>query len=135
MSGTTEAFARVKIDAAAFEHAGWNLTDGVSVLFEHALPDGTQADYVLCDRSGRPMAALEARRASTDPIGARDQGVHRRADGGPAPGASAVLRVRSALETSSRWVLGEYFPRPGVTHMLASPAKPLICKDDARRRA
>ena len=75
MSGTTEAFARVKIDAL-LKDAGWNLTDGSSVLFEHALPDGTQADYVLCDRQGRPMAALEAKRASTDPITAQDQGGH-----------------------------------------------------------
>ena len=75
MSGTTEAFARVKIDALLMD-AGWNLTDGVSVLFEYTLPDGTQADYVLCDRAGRPMAALEAKRASTDPIRAQDQGRH-----------------------------------------------------------
>ena len=75
MSGKTEAFARVKIDAL-LQDAGWNLTDGSSVLFEHALPDGTQADYVLCDRQGRPMAALEAKRASTDPITAQDQGRH-----------------------------------------------------------
>ena len=75
MSGTTEAFARVKIDAL-LQDAGWNLADGSSVLFEHALPDGTQADYVLCDRQSRPMAALEAKRASTDPITAQDQGRH-----------------------------------------------------------
>ena len=75
MSGTTEAFARVRIDAL-LEDAGWNLTDGSSVLYEHALPDGSQADYVLCDRQGRPMAALEAKRASIDPITAQDQGRH-----------------------------------------------------------
>ena len=75
MSGTTEAFARVKIDAL-LQDAGWNLSDGSSVLFEHALPDGTQADYVLCDRQGRPMAVLEAKRASIDPIAAQDQGRH-----------------------------------------------------------
>ena len=75
MSGTTEAFARVKIDAL-LKDAGWSLTDGASVLFEHALPDGTQADYVLCDRVGRPLAALEAKRASVDPIAAQDQGRH-----------------------------------------------------------
>ncbi len=75
MSGTTEAFARVKIDAL-LKDADWNPTDGSSVLFEHALPDGTQADYVLCDRQGRPMAALEAKRAGTDPIRAQDQGKH-----------------------------------------------------------
>ena len=75
MSGTTEAFARVKIDAL-LQDAGWNLTDRSSVLLEHALPNGTQADYVLCDRQGRPMAALEAKRASTDPMAAQDQGMH-----------------------------------------------------------
>ena len=75
MSGTTEALAHVKTDKL-LEDAGWNLTDGVGILFEHALPDGTQADDVLRDRSGRPMAALEARRASTDPIGAQDRGRH-----------------------------------------------------------
>ena len=75
MTNKTEAFARVKIDAL-LKDADWNLTDGSSVLFEHALSDGTQADYVLCDRQGRPMAALEAKRASTDPITAQDQGRH-----------------------------------------------------------
>ena len=75
MSGKTEAFARAKIDAL-LKDAGWNITDGSSVLFEHALPDRTQADYALCDRQGRPMAALEAKRASIDPIAAQDQGRH-----------------------------------------------------------
>lgn len=59
MSGTTGAFARVKIDALP-KDAGWNLTDGSSVVLEYTLRDGTQADYVLCNRQGRPMAALEA---------------------------------------------------------------------------
>ncbi|MYH57004.1 MAG: hypothetical protein F4145_03090 [Boseongicola sp. SB0675_bin_26] len=75
MSDTTEAFARVLIDALLVD-AGWDLADGSSVLFEHALPDGTQADYVLCDRQGRPMAAPEAMRASIDSITAQDQGRH-----------------------------------------------------------
>ncbi len=43
MSGTTEAFARVKTDAL-LAGAVWNLTDGVSVLYGYALPDGTPAD-------------------------------------------------------------------------------------------
>lgn len=75
MSETTEAFARVKINEL-LEDAGWDLTDGSSVLFEHTLSDGTQADYVLCDRQGRPMAVLEAKRASVDPITAQNQGRH-----------------------------------------------------------
>ena len=46
------------------------------MLFEHALGDGSRADYVLCDRAGRPMAVVEAKRASADPIAAQDQGRH-----------------------------------------------------------
>ena len=75
MARTTEAFSRVQIEALLTD-AGWNLTDGTSVLFEHALPDGSRADYVLCDRAGRPMAVIEAKRASVEPIAAQDQGRH-----------------------------------------------------------
>ena len=75
MSQTTEAFSRVKIDAL-LKDAGWNFTDGVSVLFEHALADGSRADYALCDRSGRPVAAVEAKRSSISPVEAQDQGRH-----------------------------------------------------------
>ena len=75
MSGTTEAFSRVKIDAF-LKDPGWNLSDGTSARFEHALPDGSWADYALCDRSGRPVAAVEAKRVSVNPIAAQDQGRH-----------------------------------------------------------
>ena len=75
MTRTTEAFSRVRIDALLAD-AGWSLTDGTSVLFEHALPDGSRADYALCDRAGRPMAVVEAKRASVEPIAAQDQGRH-----------------------------------------------------------
>ncbi len=73
VGGETEAFARAKIDALLGD-ANWNLTDGSSVRFEYKLPDDSRADYVLCDRRGRPMAVLEAKRASIDPITAQDQG-------------------------------------------------------------
>ena len=46
MSRTTQAFARVKIDALQ-RVAGWELTDGVRVRFECALPDGAQPDCLL----------------------------------------------------------------------------------------
>ncbi|MCY4311414.1 MAG: hypothetical protein OXC54_08930 [Rhodospirillaceae bacterium] len=55
MNGMTEAFARVRIDAL-LKDAGWNLTDGSSVLFEHALPDGTPA-WTAADRA-RPAKWL-----------------------------------------------------------------------------
>lgn len=74
-SSTSEAFSRIKIDAL-LRDAGWDLTDGISVLPEHPLSDGTRADYVLCDRQGRPLAVLEAKRSSIDPITAQDQGIH-----------------------------------------------------------
>ena len=73
MSINTESFARAKIDALLTD-VNWNLTDGSSVLFEHTLSDKKRADYVLCDRQGRPMAVLEAKRPSVDPITAQDQG-------------------------------------------------------------
>jgi type I restriction enzyme R subunit len=71
----TEAFSRAKIDALLAD-VGWNLTDGKSVHFEYRLPDGTRADYVLCDRRGHPVAVIEAKRASINPIAAQDQGKH-----------------------------------------------------------
>ena len=48
MTGPTEAFSRVQIDVL-LKDAGGTLTDGVSVLFEHALTDGACAYYTLCD--------------------------------------------------------------------------------------
>lgn len=75
MTRQTEASARIKVDAL-LDDAGWNLTDGSSVLPEYSLPDGTQADYVLCDRQGHPVAVIEAKRESIDPITAQDQGQH-----------------------------------------------------------
>ena len=52
-----EAFSRVNIDSH-LKDAGWNLTDGQSVRYEYTLPDGTRADYVLCDRQGKTMAGV-----------------------------------------------------------------------------
>ncbi len=69
---TTEAFSRVKIDAQ-LKDVGWNLADGISVRFEYTLPDGTKADYVLCDRHGRAMALAEAKKASINPVAAEGQ--------------------------------------------------------------
>jgi type I restriction enzyme R subunit len=57
-----EAFSRVLIDEQLSE-VRWNLKDGVSVRYEYPLPDGTFADYVLCDRHGRSLAVIEAKRA------------------------------------------------------------------------
>jgi type I restriction enzyme R subunit len=63
---TTEAFSRVFIDQMLTDQ-GWNLTDGTSVRYEYTVPDKSRADYVLCDRRGRSMAVVEAKRFSVNP--------------------------------------------------------------------
>ena len=63
---TNEAFARVKIDALLAAQ-GWDVLDTNAVRFEVQLPDGTRADYVLCDRHGRSLAVIEAKRYSVNP--------------------------------------------------------------------
>lgn len=76
MSGPTtkkEAFSRVLIDKQLLD-VGWDLTDGVSVRYEYQLPDGTFADYVLCDRNGRSLAVIEAKRHSKSPRNGERQG-------------------------------------------------------------
>lgn len=69
---TNEAFARAKIDSLLAD-AGWKITDGISVRFEYLLPKGLRADYVLCDRNGRAIAVVEAKRSSTNPAQAAAQ--------------------------------------------------------------
>jgi type I restriction enzyme R subunit len=67
-----EAFSRVKIDAQ-LKDVGWHLIDGRSVRYEYPLDDRTRADYVLCDRQGRSLAVLEAKRTRINPVEAEAQ--------------------------------------------------------------
>jgi type I restriction enzyme R subunit len=69
---SNEAFSRAKIDAQ-LKDEGWNPLDQNAVRFEYVLPDGTKADYVLCDRNGRSLAVVEAKRASISPADAAMQ--------------------------------------------------------------
>jgi type I restriction enzyme R subunit len=69
---TNEAFSRVKIDAQ-LKDEGWEVTNPNAVRFEYGLPEGTKADYVLCDRNGRSLAVVEAKRASMNPADAANQ--------------------------------------------------------------
>jgi type I restriction enzyme R subunit len=69
---TNEAFSRVKIDAQ-LKDQGWETQNPNAVRFEYVLPDGTKADYVLCDRNGRSLAVIEAKRASVNPPDAAAQ--------------------------------------------------------------
>ena len=72
MSGTNEAFSRVKIDAQ-LKDQGWDVLDSNAVRFEYVLPDRTKADYVLCDRHGRALAVIEAKKAAINPAEAEAQ--------------------------------------------------------------
>jgi type I restriction enzyme R subunit len=69
---TNEAFSRVKIDAQLRDQ-GWEVTNTNAVRFEYVLPDRTKADYVLCDRNGRSLAVVEAKKAAINPAEAEDQ--------------------------------------------------------------
>ena len=72
MQSTNEAFSRVIIDSQLTAQ-GWSLADGISVRYEVVLEDGTRADYVLCDRHGRSLAIIEAKRFSISPGDAAEQ--------------------------------------------------------------
>jgi type I restriction enzyme R subunit len=69
---TNEAFSRVKIDAQ-LKDQGWDVLNANAVRFEYVLPDKTKADYVLCDRHGRALAVIEAKRAAINPAAAEVQ--------------------------------------------------------------
>ena len=68
-----EAFSRVIIDSQLADQ-GWNTFDQNSVRYEYCLADGARADYVLCDRHGRAMAVIEAKRFAINPGEATAQG-------------------------------------------------------------
>ena len=69
---TNEAFSRVKIDAQ-LRDLGWEVENSNMVRFEYVLADGRRADYVLCDRHGRALAVIEAKKAAINPVEAETQ--------------------------------------------------------------
>jgi type I restriction enzyme R subunit len=116
---TNEAFARVKIDAL-LSAQGWDTLDTNAVRFEVMLPDGTRADYVLCDRHGRSVAVIEAKRFSVSPGDAAAQ----------AKAYAQQLGVPYAFLCNGNEVLfwdwqREAFPRP---------VKTIFKQDDLERR-
>jgi type I restriction enzyme, R subunit len=116
---TNEAFARVKIDALLTAQ-GWDTLDTNAVRFEVMLPDGTRADYVLCDRHGRSVAVIEAKRFSVSPGDAAAQ----------AKAYAQQLGVPYAFLCNGNEVLfwdwqREAFPRP---------VKTIFKQDDLERR-
>lgn len=109
MAKGNEAFSRVVIDAQ-LKDQGWNVQDRNSVRYEYVLPDGSRADYVLCDRHGRSMAVIESKRYSISPGDAAEQ----------AKSYAARLNVPYIFLANGREILfweweREAYPRPVKT--------------------
>jgi len=119
MTAENEAFSRVVIDAQLADQ-GWNTRDLSCVRYEYMLPDGTWADYVLCDRHGRSIAVIEAKRFSVSPGDAAGQ----------AQGYAQQLNVPYIFLANGKEILfwewqTEAFPRP---------VKTFFKQDDLERR-
>jgi hypothetical protein len=124
-----EAFARVVIDTQ-LKDRGWNVHDQNSVRYEYVLPDSSRADYVLCDRHGRALAVIEAKRFAISPGDAAEQAkgyarqlsvplyLSRQRQGNPVLGMAA-----RSLPASGQNFLQSRRPRTAVCD-LPSPARP-----------
>lgn len=120
MPATNEAFSRVRIDAQ-LKDQGWDVLDTNAVRYEYVLPDGTRADYVLCDRNGRALAVIEAKKAAINPAEAEAQ----------ARGYAAQLKVPYVFLANGEEIRfwewqREAFPRP---------IKTFFSQGDLERRA
>jgi len=114
-----EAFSRVVIDAMLAAQ-GWQTTDPNAVRFEVVMPDSTRADYVLCDRNGRSLAVIEAKRYSVNPADAAEQ----------AKGYAKHLDVPYVFLTNGAEVLFWEWQREAYPH----PVKTFFKQDDLERR-
>lgn len=116
---TNEAFSRVLIDAM-LSAQGWNVADPNAVRFEVVMPDSTRADYVLCDRNGRSVAVIEAKRYSVNPADAAEQ----------AKGYAKHLGVPYVFLTNGNEVLFWEWQREAYPHAV----KTFFKQDDLERR-
>jgi len=114
-----EAFSRVLIDAMLASQ-GWDVTDPNEVRFEVVMPDGTRADYVLCDRNGRSLAVIEAKRYSVNPADAAEQ----------AKGYAQQLDIPYVFLTNGSEILFWDYQREAFPH----PVKTFFKQDDLERR-
>ena len=114
-----EAFSRVLIDAMLASQ-GWNTTDPNAVRYEVLVPDATRADYVLCDRNGRSLAVIEAKRYSANPADATDQ----------AKSYAQQLGVPYIFLTNGAEILFWEWERQAFPH----PVKTFFKQDDLERR-
>ena len=115
-----EAFSRVLIDAMLAAQ-GWNTADPNAVRYEVVQGDGTRADYVLCDRHGRSLAVIEAKRYSVNPADAAEQ----------AKGYAKQLGVAYVFLTNGNEVLFWEWEREAFPHAV----KTFFKQDDLERRA
>ncbi len=114
-----EAFSRVLIDGL-LSAQGWDITNPNTVGFEVVMPDGTRADYVLCDRNGRALAVIEAKRYSINPADAAEQ----------AKGYAKQISVPYIFLTNGREVLFWEWQREAYPHSI----KTFFKQDDLERR-
>lgn len=118
--GSNEAFSRVIIDALLADQ-GWNTQDTNSVRYEVVLEDGTRADYVLCDRHGRSLAVIEAKRFSVNPPDAAEQ----------AKNYARQLNVPYVFLANGQEIRFWDWQREAYPH----PVKTFFKQDDLERRA
>ncbi len=118
--GSNEAFSRVVIDALLADQ-GWNTQDTNSVRYEVVLEDGTRADYVLCDRHGRSLAVIEAKRFSVNPTDAAEQ----------AKSYARQLNVPYVFLANGQEIRFWDWQREAYPH----PVKTFFKQDDLERRA
>ncbi|HUX64754.1 DEAD/DEAH box helicase family protein [Sulfuricella sp.] len=119
MTKTNEAYSRVLIDTQLASQS-WNTQDQNSVRYEVFVDDGTRADYVLCDRHGRSMAVIEAKRFSVSPGDAAEQ----------AKGYARQLGVPYIFLTNGNEVQFWEWEREAFPH----PVKTFFKQDDLERR-
>jgi type I restriction enzyme R subunit len=115
-----EAFSRVIIDGLLADQ-GWNTADTNAVRYEVMLPDGTRADYVLCDRHGHSLAVIEAKRYAINPADAAEQ----------AKAYARQLGTPYVFLTNGAEVLFWEWEREAYPH----PVKTFFKQDDLERRA
>jgi len=114
-----ETFSRVLIDAMLVAQS-WNVADSNAVRFEVVMPDGTRADYVLCDRHGRSLAVIEAKRYGINPADAAEQ----------AKGYAKHMGVPYIFLTNGKEVLFWEWEREAFPHAV----KTFFKQDDLERR-
>lgn len=120
MSLTNEAHARVLIDAQ-LKDQGWKIQDTHAVRYEVFLDDGSRADYVLCDRHGRSLAVIEAKKATMNPGEAAAQ----------AKAYAEQLKVPYIFLANGQEIRFWEWQREAFPHLV----KTFFSQDDLERRA